>query len=324
MLLDSASLFFRAFYGVPESITGPDGTPVNAVRGFLDMLATLVTRRRPDRVVACWDEDWRPAFRVAALPSYKSHRLATPARAAAISAAPTDAEAVAHGTGSGWVEETPDALAPQVPVIAELLRAFGIARVGAEGLEADDVIGTLATRAAAQGPADVDVVTGDRDLFQLVDDAAAIRVLYTGRGVRNLETVDEARLREKYGIASGALYADLAVLRGDPSDGLPGVAGVGEKTAAALLARYGSLEALLAALDAGDRHLATGPGRKLAAARDYLRVAPTVVRVVRDAPIPAVEDRVPRTPADPDALVALADRWGVESSISRLVQALSG
>jgi 5'-3' exonuclease len=302
MLLDAASLYFRAFHGVPESMTAPDGTPVNAVRGFLDMVATLVTRRRPQRLVACWDDDWRPAFRVAALPSYKRHRVADPAA----------------GT-----EETPAALEPQVPVIADVLAAFGIARVGAAGLEADDVAGTLATRAVAAGPGDVEVVTGDRDLFQLVDDDAGVRVLYIGRGVRNLEVVDEARLHEKYGVRGGAGYADLAALRGDPSDGLPGVAGIGEKTAAALINRYGSLEKLLAALDAGEPDLTKGPGRRLLAAREYLAAAPVVVRVVRDAPLPVVDDRLPPTPADPEALVALADRWGIESSISRLVQAIT-
>lgn len=302
MLLDSASLYFRAFHGVPEKITAPDGTPVNAVRGFLDMVATLVTLRRPRRLVACWDDDWRPAFRVAALPSYKRHRLAVP---------------------DGTAEQVPDTLEPQVPVIAEVLAAFGVARVGAPGLEADDVIGTLATRATAAGPADVDVVTGDRDLFQLVDDTAGVRVLYTGRGVRNLETVDAARLREKYGIRSGPAYADLAVLRGDPSDGLPGVPGIGEKTAAALITRYGDLAGLLAAVTDGDPGLSPGTARKLTAAADYLQVAPTVVRVVRDAPIPPVDDALPGAPADPDALLALADRWGIGSSLSRLVTALS-
>jgi 5'-3' exonuclease len=302
MLLDSASLYFRAFFGVPESMTAPDGTPVNAVRGFLDMVATLVSRRRPQRLVACWDEDWRPAFRVAALPSYKAHRLANPAL----------------GT-----EETPPGLLPQVPIIVAVLAAFGIARVGGPGLEADDVAGTLATRATAAGPADVDVVTGDRDLFQLVDDAAGVRVLYTGRGVRNLETIDEARIREKYGVSGGAGYADLAVLRGDPSDGLPGVAGIGEKTAAALLNRYGTLERLLEELDAGSADLRSGPGRRLLAARDYLASAPVVVRVVRDAPLPDVDDRLPATPVDHDALIALADRWGISSSVTRLVEAIS-
>lgn len=302
MLLDSASLYFRAFHGVPEKITAPDGTPVNAVRGFLDMVSTLMTRRRPARLVACWDDDWRPAFRVAAVPSYKAHRLADP------------------GTGA---EQVPATLAVQVPVIAEVLAAFGIARVGACGLEADDVIGTLATRAVAAGPGDVDVVTGDRDLFQLVDDDAGIRVLYTGRGVRNLETVDGTRLRQKYAVPDGPAYADLAVLRGDPSDGLPGVPGVGEKTAAALIGRYGTLTALLEAARDGDPGLSPGIARKLDAAAAYLAVAPAVVRVVRDAPLPEFDDTLPATPAAPEALLRLAERWGIGSSLSRLVQALS-
>ncbi len=302
LLLDSASLYFRAFHGIPESMTAPDGTPVNAVRGFLDMVATLVTARRPDRLVACWDDDWRPAFRVDAIASYKAHRVAN-AR-----------------TG---VEETPAGLLPQVPVIVDVLAAFGIARVGGVGLEADDVIGTLATRAATAGAGPVEIVTGDRDLFQLVDDAADVRVLYVGRGVRNLEVVDEAWLANKYGVRGGDGYADLAVLRGDPSDGLPGVAGIGEKTAAAMLARYGDLDGLLAAAEAADTGLAPGARKKLQAARDYLAAAPRVVRVVRDADLPDVDDAAPRTPADHEAVVTLADRWGIGSSVTRLVQALS-
>jgi 5'-3' exonuclease len=306
MLLDSASLYFRAFFGVPDSVRAPDGTPVNAVRGFLDMIAFLVAQRRPQRLVACWDEDWRPAFRVAAIPSYKAHRVAD------------------------WVtgaEETPDALSVQVPVIVEVLDALGVARVGGPGLEADDVIGTLAAREAARtasgGGADVDVVTGDRDLFQIVDDAAGIRVLYTGRGVRRLQTVDQAWLASTYGVPTGGAYADLAVLRGDPSDGLPGVAGIGEKTAAALLARHGDLAGLLAALDAGAPDLATAAGRRLGAARRYLEVAPSVVRVVADAALPEVPDGVPATPADPTAVVELAERWNLGSSLARVVEALS-
>ena len=303
MLLDSASLYFRAFFGVPESMKAPDGTPVNAVRGFCDMVSTLVDRRRPDRIVACWDDDWRPAFRVEAIPSYKAHRVANPAKN---------------------IEETPAGLEPQVPVIVDVLAAFGIARVGGEGLEADDVIGTLATRAADAGAGPVEIVTGDRDLFQLVDDARAVSVLYVGRGVRNLEVVDEAWLANKYGVSGGDGYADLAVLRGDPSDGLPGVAGIGEKTAAAMLARYGTLDALMAAAAAGDPKLAPGATKKLLAAKEYVAAAPRVVRVVRDADLPVVDDAAPRTPADPDAVMALADRWGIGSSLTRLVTALAG
>jgi len=303
MLLDAASLYFRAYFGVPEKITAPDGTPVNAVRGFLDMVATLVGQHRPTHLVACWDDDWRPAWRVEAVPTYKAHRVAQ------------------QVPGGQDVEEVPDTLTPQVPVIAEALAALGIARVGAPGCEADDVIGTLTTRAAAAGRA-VDVVTGDRDLFQLVDDEVPVRVLYTGRGVRDLDVTDQARLAERYGVGTGDGYADLAVLRGDPSDGLPGVPGVGEKTAAGLLAKFGSLAGVLAALDAGDPALTRTQGARLAAARDYLDTAPPVVRVLRDADLPEHDDRLPASPADPEAVVRLAERWGVGSSLARVVDAL--
>ncbi|MGY1846298.1 MULTISPECIES: 5'-3' exonuclease [unclassified Blastococcus] len=297
MLLDAASLYFRAFYGVPTSVTTPDGRPINAVRGFLDMTARLVTAHAPDRLVACWDDDWRPAFRVAALPSYKAHRVAPEGG-----------------------EETPDELAPQVPVLIEVLAAAGIARVGAPGYEADDVIGTLATR--ARGP--VDVVTGDRDLFQLVDDARGVRVLYTARGISDLEFVDEAAVTAKYGIP-GRAYADFAVLRGDPSDGLPGVPGVGAKTAAALIGEFGDLAGIRAAVA---RTVVPAPPltaavlKKLHAAADYLDAAPVVVAVARDIDLPAVEGALPRSPADPGALAALAERHGLQSSLGRLGAAL--
>ncbi len=298
MLLDTPSLYFRAFYGIPESMTAPDGMPVNAVRGLIDMIATLVRQHSPTELVACMDADWRPAFRVAAIPTYKAHRLAA-------------------GGGVGE-EEIPDTLAPQIPAIEEILDAVGIARVGVPGYEADDVIGTLAT--GASGP--VDIVTGDRDLFQLVDDSKPCRVLYTARGIRNLQLVDESFVAEKYGIP-GRAYADFATLRGDPSDGLPGVAGVGEKTAAALITRFGSLHDLLTALDGGVTDgFPAGARAKLAAARDYLNVAPPVVKVAHDVPIPDVELARPAKPADPDRLVALADRYGLDSPLNRLLSAL--
>ncbi|MFG1924815.1 5'-3' exonuclease H3TH domain-containing protein [Cryptosporangium sp. NPDC048952] len=296
MLIDAASMYFRAFYGVPTSITAPDGTPINAVRGFMDMTSTLVTRFRPTRLVACLDEDWRPAWRVALVPSYKAHRVA----------------------GEPDEEEVPDELAPQVPVLLEVLAAFGIAAVGAAGYEADDVIGTLATR----GPGPVDVVTGDRDLIQLIDDANGVRVLYTGRGVAKLEEMDAAAVRTKYGVEPSQ-YADFATLRGDPSDGLPGVAGIGEKTAAGLLGRFGDLTGLLAAVDARNSALPASSWKRLDAAREYLAVAPDVVKVARDIPIPPVTDALPVTPVDPDRVVALAERWGLESAAARLTKALS-
>ena len=297
LLVDSASLYFRAFFGVPDSFQSPDGIPVNAARGFFDMVARLVSQFGPSRLVACWDDDWRPAFRVDLLPSYKAHRLA-------------------EGTNPALnVEQEPPGLAEQVPVIVDLLEAFGIARVGCPGFEADDVIGTLATRE----PGPIDVVSGDRDLIQLVDDERGVRVLYTGRGMAKLEALDEATVSDRYGIP-GRAYADFAALRGDPSDGLPGVAGVGDKTAAGLISRWGSVEALIAALDADDPTLAQRT--KLAAARDYLLVAPTVVRVCRECPIGSVDTRLPAEPRDPARLVELADRWGLESTVNRMLVAM--
>ena len=316
MLLDTASLYFRAFHGVPDTLRSPDGRPVNAVRGLLDTIAFLVTEHRPDRLVACWDDDWRPAFRVAAIPSYKAHRVAeeTP------------------GPESD-VEVVPDELSPQVPVIVEVLAALGIARVGAPGYEADDVIGTLVAREIARdgdsgdggdgGGERVDIVTGDRDLFQLVDDRAGVRVLYPARGVRDPDVVDQARLVEKYGVPTGSAYADMALLRGDPSDGLPGVPGIGEKTAAALIARYGDLEGILAARDNGDRGITPTQRRRLIEASAYLDVAPVVVRVARDAPVDSVDDALPREPRDPDRLAALSERWGLGSSVDRVLTALA-
>ncbi len=300
LLLDSASMYFRAFHALPEPMTAPDGTPVNAVRGFLDAIARLVLTHRPARVVACWDDDWRPAFRVEAIPSYKAHRVA------------------ADGG-----EEVPAALTPQVPVIVDVLAALGIARVGSPGYEADDVIGTLVARelASPERADEVLVMTGDRDLFQLVDDDAGVVVLYPVRGAREPQRIDEAWLQEKYGVLSGQAYADMATLRGDPSDGLPGVPGIGEKTAAALLKQHGSLAGVIAAADDLRSGMTPTQRKRIHAARDYLAVAPAVVQVARDAPVPDERGELPSSPADPDTLLELAERWGLESPLKRLVDA---
>jgi 5'-3' exonuclease len=296
MLLDTASLYFRAFYGVPETVRAPDGTPVNAVRGLLDMIARLVRARPPARLVACWDADWRPAFRVAAVPSYKAHRLAA----------------------DGISEQTPPALDTQVQVIEEVLRVSGLAVAGAPGFEADDVMATLAARSDRP----VDVVTGDRDLFQLVDDARGVRILYTVRGLMNMDVIDEAAVTAKYDIP-GRAYADFAALRGDPSDGLPGVPGVGEKTAAALIRTFGSIAGITAALDAGHGGFPRGSRDKLEKVRDYLDVALSVVKVVDNAPLPDIDGTLPAVPADAGRLKELGERWGLGSSLSRFVTTVS-
>lgn len=300
MLLDTSSLYFRAYFGVPESVRAPDGTPVNAVRGLLDFITRLIQDHRPEELVACMDFDWRPAWRVELIPSYKAHRVAEEAQSG------PDAEVV------------PDTLSPQVPIIDAVLDALGIARAGAAQYEADDVIGTLAARAS--GP--VDIVTGDRDLFQLIDDDRGVRVLYPVKGVGQLDVYDNAALAAKYGV-DGSGYVDLAVLRGDPSDGLPGVPGVGEKTAVKLLDTYGDLAGVLAA--AQDPHSRVTPAqrRRLTEARPYLAVAPTVVRVAHDVPLPELDVTLPVTPRDPAAVRELGERWGLGGSLERLLDTLS-
>ncbi|MEU4561913.1 5'-3' exonuclease [Actinoplanes sp. NPDC023936] len=297
LAVDAPSLYFRAFHGIPEKAAQtPAGEPVNAIRGFLDMLAQLIRTRRPDRLVCALDADWRPAWRVELVPSYKKHR-------------------VAHGD----VEEVPASLERQVPVLLEVLAAIGIPAFGVKGYEADDVLGTL----AAGQPAPVEVVSGDRDLFQLVDDARGTRLLYCGRGVAKLEDADEALVSAKYGVPA-RWYADFAAMRGDPSDGLPGVAGVGEKTAARLIERYGGVEQILAALDDPASGFAPGLRLKLDAARDYLAKALPVCKVALDVPLPDFDPALPASPRDGDALLALAERWNLAGSARRLVDALAG
>jgi 5'-3' exonuclease len=292
LLLDTPSLYFRAYHGVPRTVTAPDGSPVNAIRGTVDVLARQLRDLRPDRVVACFDFDWRPAWRVELLPSYKLHRV-----------------------GEDGGDQTPDDLGPQVPVLEAVLDAIGIARLGADEFEADDVIGTL----CARHPGPVDILTGDRDLFQLVRDDRPVRVIYT---VEKFRAVDEARVTEKYGIP-GRSYGDFAVLRGDPSDGLPGVPGIGAKTAASLIERFGTVEQMVEAIDSGvTAGFPAGARAKLEKARDYLTNAAPVVRVRDDVPLPDVDDLVPREPKDPSALVELSQRWGLDSPLNRLLTTL--
>jgi 5'-3' exonuclease len=295
LLLDTPSLYFRAFYGIPDSITADDGTPVNAVRGLLDFIARLVRDRRPTRLVAAMDDDWRPRWRVEALPSYKAHRVS-----------------------SGGGDQTPPGLEVQVPIIEDVMKALGICRLGVANYEADDVIGTLATRADCA----VDIVTGDRDLFQLVRDDKPVQIVYTAKGVGQATGWDEAAVTAKYGIP-GRGYGEFAILRGDPSDGLPGVAGVGEKTAAALVNRFGTAEAILAAAQSGsDDGFPAGARGKILAAADYLQRAPAVVRVVCDIDLPAYDDKLPTEPKDPEGLLALSDKWSLEGAMNRVLNAL--
>jgi 5'-3' exonuclease len=278
LLIDGSSLIFRAFYGVPAaSVRAPDGTAVNAVRGFLDSLGRLVTQRRPRHLAVASDEAWRPDWRVALIPAYKAHRAAEP---------------------------VPAGLVPQLPVIHALLDAVGVDVAGVADHEAEDVIATW----TALAPGTIEVASGDRDLFALVEDPR-VRVLYPERS--GLALIDEAEVTRRYGIP-GRRYADFAVLRGDPSDGLPGLRGVGAGTAAQLIRRHGGVEEMLRDARLGD------------ADRDYLERAMRVVRPVLDLPVSLPAGRRDRYPADPAALAAQAARSGMESACARLVATLSG
>jgi len=282
------------------------------VRGLLDFISRLVATYSPSHLACCWDNDWRPAWRVELIPSYKAHRVAGAGQTVV-------AEMAASSDTSG--EQAPDDLAVQVPLILAVLESLGIAVVGKDGYEADDVLGTL----ASTSPMPVDVVTGDRDLFQLVDDGRSVRVLYIARGVGKHERVDEAWVRAKYGIAASA-YVDYAIMRGDASDGLPGVAGIGDKTTAGLLNSYGSLEGILAAASDPHTKISASVRSKLGAAIDYLAVAPTVVAVVRDLDLDVGWDDLllPQAPKDSARFTELADLLELGGSADRILASLRG
>jgi 5'-3' exonuclease len=300
MLLDTASLYFRAFHGVPDTVRAPDGTPVNAVRGLLDMIAKLVAEFEPTELIACWDDSWRPSWRVELIPSYKAQR-------------------VARETSAGSIEIVPAELEAQIPLIREVLGLLQIPVVGAADHEADDVIGTIASHSRMP----VDIVTGDRDLYQLIDDSRSVRVIYTGRGMSHLDVLDAAALEAKQGVAPDR-YADYAVMRGDASDGLPGVAGIGEKTAATLLHDYESLDGIVAAAADPSSSLGAAVRSKITAAQDYLKVAPRVVEVVRDLDLPDFDGRIRASSQDQAAsLEELGKTWGLGSSLTRVQRALA-
>ncbi len=296
MVFDTSYLYYRAFFGVPTSLRAPDGTPVNAIRGLLDAITRLVEQYSPRRVACAWDDDWRPAWRTDLVPSYKAHRV------------------VEEVPGGVDAEETPDELGAQVPLIREVLEAVGMPIIGAAEHEADDVLGSL----AAQHSGRCWVVTGDRDLFQLVDETT--RVIWVGQGVAKHQVVDSAWLVEKYGVLPER-YVDFSVLRGDPSDGLPGVKGVGEKSAARLTKEFGSLEQLVQAALEGTGTISPAIRKSIADSAEYILRAEAVVSVVLDLPI-AKPAELPLVP-DTARVAQLSERLGLSGPLNRLVNACS-
>lgn len=278
---------YRAFYALPDSIADAAGRPVNALHGYLDMIARLVRERQPREVVHVYDADWRPEERVAAYDGYKAGR-----------------------------PQEPDALGWQFEQLPKVLDAMGMAQAEAEGWEAEDAIGSIARR----GRDRVEIVTGDRDLLQLVRDPR-VRVLLTRTGVSNLAEMDEAAVLEKYGVPASR-YADFAILRGDPSDGLPGVAGVGEKTARALVLEYPDIDTLVedALRERRTRAvLKRSPAlrARIAGAAEYLAAMREVVPIRTDLDVELwQEDR------DDARLDRLASRLRLTGPVRRLREAL--
>lgn len=300
LALDTASLYFRSYYALPSSMTAPDGRPHNAVRGLLTTMTRLVETYRPSAVVAAWDADWRPPWRVDLVPTYKTHRV------------------VAEGdAGSADAEEVPEDLGPQVEAIAELLDLLGIPRWGVPGYEADDVLGTVAA-----DPHPTIVVTGDRDLVQLIDDSTWVLLTVNG-GMEKWPLLAPEDARERFGVTPDA-YPDMAALRGDPSDGLPGAPGIGPKTAVSLVTAFGDLAGILAAASAKpvERPMTPRIAGTLTELAEPLGRALAVTRVVRDLRLPLPVPSWPDAPPDPAQLDRLATDWGVQRQVDGLLEAL--
>jgi 5'-3' exonuclease len=259
------------------------------------MTARLVGIYKPNRIVACLDGDWRPSWRVDIFPEYKANRLEE----------------------DGEEEVEPETLTPQIPILLDILDLFGIPVVGVDDYEADDVMATY----AEIEPGPIRIVTGDRDLFQMVDDKRDIKVVYLAKGISQHDLVDVKYVSDKYAIP-GDRYDLFAMFRGDPSDGLPGVKGIGEKGAAVIANSFATVEDALAAAHEAHPSLPPALAKKIIAGSDYLSIAPKLVRVARDAPLPKVDLAMPKAPADLSKLYQMKDQYGLGASIDRLIAAL--
>ncbi len=294
MLIDSASLWYRAYYGMPDTLLSPSGEPINAVKGFIDMTARLVNQYKPDRLALCLDGDWRPSWRVELFPDYKSNRVLE------------DGE-----------EEEPDLLTPQIPIITDFFDALGIPLIGADDYEADDVIATLSRTEA--GP--VRIVTGDRDLFQLVDDDKDVKIAYLAKGISAHDLVDTKWISMKYQIP-GERYGFFSMIRGDASDGLPGIRGIGEKGAAAIAQEFSSMIELIDAAKSSDSRLKPIHQKKILEDLEYAKNATRLVTCVTDVRLPKVDLVTPKEPVSRKKLAELVDEYGLKTNLQRLESAL--
>lgn len=294
LLIDSASLWYRAFYGMPDSLIATDGTPVNAIRGFLEMSARLISQYAPSRILFATEGDWRPTWRTELFPAYKAHRV--------------------NSEGS---EEEPDTLTPQIPILLDLLDLFNLPIIGVDDYEADDVIATVSIQ--ERGP--TIIATGDRDLFALVDDKRRVKVAYLAKGISQHELVDSQWISEKYKIP-GDRYALFALIRGDTSDGLPGVRGIGEKGAAVIANNFSSIEEALTAARNNDEKLTPNLRKKLIDGADYIKIAPKLVHCALDVPIPKISYQIPTSSSSLSEIYQYKERYSLGSSVDRLISAL--
>jgi 5'-3' exonuclease len=294
MLLDSASLWYRAFFGMPDTLVSPSGLQVNAIRGYLDMTSKLINLYKPNRIVACLEGDWRPSWRVELFPDYKMNRL--------------------DETGE---EEEPDTLTPQIPILLDLLEALGIPMLGVDDYEADDLMATL----AVNQPGPVRIVTGDRDLFQLVDDKRDVKIVYLAKGVANHDLVDLKWIERKYEIP-GDRYGLFAMIRGDASDGLPGIKGIGEKGAASIAKQFTDLTEVMKAAVSNDERLTPNLRKKLLESAEYAKIAPRLVGCATDVSIPEMKIHIPSEPLNSKKVQNLKDEYGLGTSVDRIMNAL--
>lgn len=294
MLLDSASLWYRAYFGMPDTLVSPSGLQVNAIRGYLDMTSKLINLYKPNRIVACLEGDWRPSWRVELFPDYKMNRL-----------------------DESGEEEEPDTLSPQIPILLDLLEALGIPMLGVDDYEADDLMATF----AVNQPGPVRIVTGDRDLFQLVDDKRDVKVVYLAKGIANHDLVDSKWIEQKYEIP-GDRYGLFAMIRGDASDGLPGIKGIGEKGAASIAKQFTNLDEVMKAAIHDDERLTTNVRKKLLESAEYAKIAPKLVGCATNVSIPEMKIDLPNKPLNTQKIQNMKEEFGLGTSVDRIMNAL--
>ena len=295
MLLDSASLWYRAYFGMPDTLVSPTGQPVNAIRGYLDMTSRLLVKYQPNRIVACLEGDWRPSWRVELFSDYKLNRL--------------DEEGA---------EEEPDTLGPQIPILLDVLDALGIPLLGVDDYEADDLMATFSVKQ----PGPVRIVTGDRDLFQLADDKRDVKIVYLAKGISNHDLVDLKWIQDKYQIP-GDRYALFAMIRGDSSDGLPGIRGIGEKGAMLIANLFETMPEVMQAAASADERLSANIRKKLLESSQYAAIAPKLVGCALDVAIPEMEISMPKKPKSIEKIIKLKEEFGLGASIDRIMSALN-